>query len=241
MPEGQSIVERTHATPLVKEVQAVFDRRAEHGERRLILDTYLEKFDSLLKTMPKEQRDTAMVKIQRFIVKIGGYVSEYTARFADFIRNVVVWPMIAATEDFPKDKNYQIELARANAWGEFARNTTKTATAERTAYRDHFLPTAIIGSEAVGALGIFAGATYGGAKLGGLSGAAVGGVAGAAAGAVVGGILGGSAALVMRLKDRILGPPVVYYSMFIYGSSQSAGASVGSDIGDLMSSVGGGA
>jgi len=229
-------------TPLEREIQAVFDRRAEHGERRLILDTYLEKFDNLLKTMPKEQRDTAMVKIQRFVVKIGGYISEYTARFTDFVRSVVVWPMVAATQDFPKDKYYQIELARAKAWGEFARDTTKTATSERMAYRDHFFPSALVGAEALGIFGTVAGATYLGATKGTIAGAAVGGLYGAAAGAVVGGAIGGTAALVMRLKDRIFGPPAVYYSLFTYGGGSSGGGiNMRSNIGCGASTVGGGA
>lgn len=71
-------------------------------------------------------------------MKLRGVFAEYGARFGDFINNIINWPMIRATPDYPKDKFYQIELAQAKAWGGFARDTTRTATAERTGYRDLF-------------------------------------------------------------------------------------------------------
>ncbi len=212
----QPIHEIEPKKPLADAVRDVFERRARNGERKLIMETYQQKFEALLKTMPKEHQNTTMVRIQRELVKIEGAVHEYGARFADFIRKVFVWPMIAATENFPKDKYYQVELARASAWGEFAANTTKTATAERNAYRDNFLPTAIIGAESVGAVGTFIGASLGvvgGAKSGALAGASVGGIYGAGIGAIAGGVLGGATSLVMRLKDQIWGPPVKYYNL----------------------------
>ncbi len=214
MPEGQpSGNEREAGISLASQINEVFERRASAGERKLIMETYKQKFESLIKTLPKEKQNTSMVKIQRAIVSISGAFYEYGARFTDFIRKVFIFPMIAAIEDFPKDKYYQIELARAKAWGEFAHDTTKTATAERNGYRDHFLPTALTGAEALGAMGTFMGAAYGGAKAGSLAGAAAGGLYGAAIGAAAGGILGGAMSLIMRASDRIMGPPVAYYNL----------------------------
>lgn len=65
-------------------------------------------------------------------------------------------------------------------------------------------------------LGIWLGAIEG-VKFGTVLGGAT------AAGAVLGGAIGGAAALIMRLKDRIIGPPVVYYDLF--GSGGSGGGS----------------
>ncbi len=179
--------------------------------------------------MPQEKRDTMAVHLQKIMVDIRGYVSEYGARFSDFIRNVVMWPMIHATRDFPKDKNYQISLARAKAWGEFAVNTTKTATAERTAYKENFLPSAIIGGETGILPGMFVGASLGlveGTKYGLVTGGAYGAAIGAAAGAVIGGAI----SLGLRLKDRIMGPPAVYYDIFS-GVTAGSGVSVHSNVG----------
>jgi len=213
MSEGQSIREVEPSVPLADAIKQIFERRATHGERKLILESYQSKFDKLLETLPKEKRDTTAIKIQKFGVKIGAYLSEYGARFSDFVRNVFVWPMIAATEDFPKDKYYQIELARAKAWGDFARDTTITATAERMAYRDFFLPNALVGAGTAGTLGLFGGLAVG-ATEGTKIGVVTGGLYGAAIGAAVGAAIGGGTALVLQIKDRLLGPPVLYYSLF---------------------------
>lgn len=236
MAEHQSLRKPEIMSPLAQEIQTVFDRRATKGERKLILKTYQQKFEQLVVNMPREQRDTAMIKIQRLVIKVGGYVSEYSARFIDYVRNAVLWPMVAATTDFPRDKYYQIELARAKAWGNFALDTTRTATAERMAYRDYFLPTALTGAETVGFMGTFVGAVAGGVKAGTLSGAAVGGLYGAAAGAAIGAAAGGSVALAMRLKDRILGPPVLYYSLNRYSGS-SGGSGLNLDLGNTASAA----
>lgn len=213
MPEGQPRQEVELNKPLAEAVREVFERRARVGERKIILELYQQKFEQLITTLPKEKRDTMMVKIQKEMVKIGGYFREYSARFVDFMRNIFVWPMIAATEDFPKDKYYQIELARAHAWGEFGMKTTKTATAERNAYRDHFLSTAVVGAESVGVMGAFIGATTAGVVKGTLVGAAGGGLMGAGIGAVAGGVIGGVGALTLRYIDKMWGPPVAYYDL----------------------------
>ncbi len=230
MAEIQPTRERETGTSLASQINEIFERRATAGDRKLILETYQQKFDQLLLTLPKEKRDTIAIKIQQFAVKIGGYISEYSARFSDFVRNVVVWPMAAASEEFPKDKYYQIELARAKAWGEFARDTTKTATAERMAYRDHFLPSAITGAEAGGIFGAVAGAMFAGVAKGTEIGfIAGGGLQGAAIGAAVGGALGGGTALLMGIKDRIIGPPVLYYSLFAGMGGSSININTGSN------------
>lgn len=215
MPEGQIIREVEPRVPLADAVRQIFERRATHGERKLILETYQQKFEQLVTHLPKEKQDTAMVTIQRFMNKIRGYVSEYGARLVDYVRKVTVWPMIMATENYPKDKYYQMELARAKAWGEFGMNTTKTATAERISFRDNFLPSAIIGAETLAPVGAVAGL----ALLGASKGAAYGLVAGGAAGAVAGGILGGGVAMGMYFSDMLFGPPVTYYNLFAGGGS----------------------
>ncbi len=228
MAEGQSIHEREMAKPLANQINEIFERRATAGDRKLIMETYTQRFEQLIRTMPKEKQATAMIKIQRAIVKVSGAFYEYGARFSDFVRKIFLWPMVTSVEEFPKDKYYQMELARAKAWGEFAHDTTKTATAERLAYRDNFLPSALIGAEAVGALGTYMGAALGGVKVGTLAGAATGGLYGAGIGAVAGGILGGAMSLIMRANDRIMGPPVAYYnlnSVFSQGTSINIGTS----------------
>ncbi len=230
MAEGQSMYEREIGKPLANQINEIFERRAIAGERKYILETYQQKFDQLLLTLPKEKRDTIAIKIQKFTVKIGGYLSEYSARLADYVRNVFVWPMVAASEDFPKDKFYQIELARAKAWGEFARDTTRTATAERMAYRDHFLPSAITGAEAGGIFGAVAGAMFAGVAKGTEIGfIAGGGLQGAAIGAAVGGALGGGTALLLGIKDRLIGPPVLYYDLFAGMGGSSININTGSN------------
>lgn len=218
--------------PLGELIADVFERKvstpAVKKERRLIMETYSEKFRELVNTMPSEQRDTTAIQLQKIFVKLGGIFSEYGSRFGDFVNNIVNWPMIHATPDFPKDKFYQIGLAQAKAWGGFARDTTRTATAERTAYRDHFLPSAVIGAEGGAIVGSMASVPVGimvGAELG--AGAGIwGGIGTIAGGALLGGALGGLGALVMRLKDRIIGPPVVYYELFGYTQSSGGGSSI---------------
>lgn len=233
MGEGQVFVEKEQRSSLPSLIADVFDRRVENyrKDRKLIRETYEQKFASLLETIPRESRDTTAIKIQKVLVKIGGFFSEYGARLSDFVRNVVMWPMVRATRDFPKDKYYQIGLARAKAWGEFARDTTKTATAERMAYRNHFLPAAVVGAEigaaavslpvAVG-VGIAEGAKYG--LIAGAQGALIGGA--------VGGAIGGAVSLALKLKDRIIGPPVLYYELFASnpGSSWVRTGSSGSSV-----------
>lgn len=219
MPEGQPIREVEPQVPIADAVRQIFERRATHGDRKLILEAYQSQFEKVLTTLPKDKRENTSIQIQRFAVKIRGYLSEYTTRFADYVRNIVVWPMISATEDFPKDKYYQMELARAKAWGEFALDTTKTATAERMAYRDHWLPNALTGAGSLGAVGLLGGVTFGaleGAKIGAVVGLGLGG---AAVGAAVGGAIGGGMSLALEIKDRILGPPVVYYNLFAGNAS----------------------
>lgn len=225
--------------PLADLITDVFERRVSGAsvkkERRLIIETYGAKFQELVETLPVEKRDTTAIELQKIFVKLTGVFSEYGARFGDFVNNLINWPMIRVTPDFPKDKYYQIGLARAKAWGGFGRDTTKTATAERKAFRDHFLPLAVIGGE-VGALAggalsvplaIGVGAAEG-ARFGLLAGAA-----GVAGGALLGATIGGISALVLRYKDRIIGEPVVYYNLF--GSASS-----GSSSSVYMSSGGGG-
>lgn len=209
------------------------------------METYADKFRELVNTLPPEKRDTTAIQLQKIFVKLGSIFSEYGTRFSDFVNNIINWPMIRATPDFPKDKYYQMGLARAKAWGGFARDTTKTATAERFAFRDHFLPSAVIGAEQGAVVGgmltvpfIFsvAAGTAEGAKAGLLAGAA-----GVAGGALLGGALGGATALIMRLKDRIIGPPVVYYELDT-GSHAHTGSGLraggldgGLDTGDITS------
>lgn len=215
MPEGQSIREVEPTKPLADAVREVFERRASHGPRKLILEMYRNKFDTLLMTLPKEQRDTIAIKIQRLFVMIGAAFAEYGSRFVDFVRNVLVLPMIWATKDFPTDKYYQLNLSGAQAWGEFALRTTKTATAERMNYRDHFWNAAAAGVpmwSIAGAVGV---GTLEGAKVGALfspAGAAVG----AAAGAVGGAVLAGATSLFYKIKDTLLGPTVVYYGLYSF-------------------------
>lgn len=215
MAEGQTIREVDPKLPLVDAIQEIFERRAKAGERKVILETYRESFEKLLMTIPKENRDTIAIKIQKVLVDISGQFAEYGSRFMDFIRNTVVFPMLMATEDFPKDKYYQLNLSGAKAWGEFALNTTKTATAERVAYRDHIVHAAATGIPVWGTLGAVG--------LGLAEGAAKGSLfspAGAAVGAVAGGIggffLGGGTSLFYSIKDALIGPPIVYYNLFTF-------------------------
>lgn len=224
MGENQSVREVEPNKPLAEAVREVFERRARAGERKLILETYQQKFDQLLQTLPKENRDRLAVKIQKFFININGWLSEYGARFGDFIRSIVVWPMIRGVKDFPQDPIYQIELARAQAWGDFALRTTKTATAARTAYRDKLLPSAItFGALGAVGTGIVYGAQYG----------AIAGLQGAAIGAAAGGIIGGGISLGLRVKDLLMGPPAVYYS---YGLSPvgNVASSVTGSISDAL-------
>jgi len=206
--------EREQKKSLGDQIQAIFERRATKGERKLILETYETKLDALIQKLPKEQQDNVAIKIQKILTTIRGVFAEYGARITDFARKVFLWPLIRAGKDFPKDKYYQIELGRAKAWGEFAKDTTKTATAERTAFRDHFLSTAVshagVGGAVLGTAGIIGGAATEGAKIGAVVGL---GVQGAAVGAIAGGILGGAYSAGLFLKDKIMGPPVVFYDL----------------------------
>lgn len=220
--------EREAGTSLVYQINEIFERRASAGERTLIMQTYQQGFEKLLQTMSKEKQNTSMIKIQRALTKIEGAVHEYGARFVDYIRKIFVWPLIAATEDFPKDKYYQIELSRAKAWGEFASTTTKTATAERNAYRDHFLPAALTVASTTSAVGAFIGGSLAGVVQGGLTGLG-GGIVGAGIGAVAGGVLGGGASLTMRYKDMMLGEPRMFYNlnMIMRSGGSGNGVSIG--------------
>lgn len=217
--------------PLDELIADVFDGKALEirRNRHLIREMYEQKFAELVEKMPSEDQDTLMVNLQRIGMTVRGVFAEYGARITDFVRNIVVWPMIRTVPDFPKDKYYQIQLARAKAWTGFAGDTVKTATAERLAYRDHFLPSAVIGAEG-GALfgtfwgipaGILIGATEG-AKMGLLAG-----VGGVAVGAGLGAILGGGASLSMRLKDRMIGPPLTYYNLDSFSGIRGGGVSIG--------------
>ena len=69
MAEGQSIHEREMAKPLANQINEIFERRATAGDRKLIMETYTQRFEQLIRTMPKEKQATAMIKIQRAIVK----------------------------------------------------------------------------------------------------------------------------------------------------------------------------
>lgn len=219
MPESQSIHEVEPKKPLADAVREVFERRATKGEQKLIIKTYQKKLEALVQKMPAEQQKDIAIKIQKGITVIRGAFAEYGARFIDFMRKIFLWPMIRVDKDFPKDKYYQIELARAKAWGEFGMDTTKTATAERTAYRDHFLSTSLSHAQAVGASVGVSSALWGaleGAKIGTVVGL---GAQGAAAGAVVGGIAGGAYSLSLFMKDKIMGPPTAFYDLF-WGSGR---------------------
>jgi len=218
MPERRPSNEQEHKD-LANQIGEIFERRATKGERNLILRTYQVKLDRLIQSMPQEQQGDVAIKIQKVITTIRGVFAEYGARIADFTRKVFLWPMIRADKNFPKDKYYQIELARAKAWGEFAKDSTKTATAERTAYRDHFLSTVVSHAQAVGAsMGISA------AAFGALEGAKIGtvvglGVQGTLGGAILGGIGGGIYSAGLYLKDKSMGPPAAYYDLF-WGSGR---------------------
>jgi hypothetical protein len=212
MGETASSYEREARRPLSAQIAEVMDRRATRGDRRLILDTYKDQFEQLIRTLPKEKRDTVAIKIQKFFVSVSGFLSEYGARFTDFVRNVFVSPMLVSG-DFPHDKYYQLNLSRAKAWGEFARDTTKTATAERMNYRDHFLPAALSGIPTGGLLGAVALGTFEGAKYGTLAAGAAGAVVGAGLGAVGGLAYKGAESLFYKAKDAIIGPPVIYYNL----------------------------
>lgn len=200
--------------PIPEAIHEIFERRATKGERKLIMETYQAKLDTLIQTMPKQEQGNVAIQIQKVLVTIRSFFGEYGARFTDYVRKVFLWPMLSATKDFPMDKYYQIELARAKAWGEFGMDTTKTATAERNAYRDHFLSSVMshagVGGTILGAAGLVGGAIEG-AKIGTVVGL---GVQGAVAGAVVGGALGGIYSAGLYFKDKIMGPPVMYYDLF---------------------------
>ncbi|MEK7543910.1 MAG: hypothetical protein AAB557_03515 [Patescibacteria group bacterium] len=214
--------EEIRKRPLAALIDDIFERRVVTSEakkeRQLIMETYGAKFQAIVDTLPAEKRATTSIVVQKFLVTVGSFFSEYGSRFTDFARNIALWPVVRSSPDFPRDKYYQIELARANAWGTFGRETTKTATAERSGYRDNFLPTALTGS--------FWGSLIGGTMVGvtegmkyGLAGGVQGVAIGAGLGAVIGGVAAGISPLMMRLQDRFIGPPVVYYDLDQYSGS----------------------
>lgn len=216
MGEGAPVREVEPNEPLGEAIRKVFERRAEHGKRKLIMETYMSKFDDLLKILPQEKRDTISIRVQRMFLKIGAGFAEYASRFTDFIRNALVAPMIWATKDFPRDKYYQVNLAGAQAWGEFALRTTKTATAERMNYRDHFWNATASGVPWGSVAGAVSLGAFEGMKYGTLAAGAAGAAVGAAAGAVGGLIVSGARSLAFNLQDAIIGPPVVYYDLFSF-------------------------
>ena len=214
--------EEIRKKPLADLIADVFERRVDTAivkkERRLIMETYGTKFQAIVDTMPEAKRETTSVVIQKFFVSVGGFLSEYEARITDFVRNVVLWPVIRATPDFPRDKYYQIALARAKAWGTFGRDTTRTATAERIGFRDHFMASAMTGT----LWGSIGGGEVFGVSRGlefGLSGGVQGAILGAGLGAVAGGIVGGLGPLIYKLQDAIIGPPAAYYMDWYTGNS----------------------
>ncbi len=213
MAETSTRTEGEPKRPLAELVTDVFERRATAGDRKLILEMYEKKFEDILQTIPPEQRVNTAVKIQKLLVKVGGYVKEYGSRFVDFVRSVIVWPMIAATEEFPKDKYYQMSLSWAKSWGEYGRNTTKTATAERMSYRNQFLANSLLGAQVGGVLGAVGLGLVEGAKYGTLAGGLQGAVVGAAIGGVTLGAIHGGTSLFLRLKDAVIGTPVFFYEL----------------------------
>ena len=225
--------------PLDQQIADVFERKANAAKARLIKSTYAEKFQQMVERLPAEQQDSIMVSLQKLGLSIKGFCAEYGARFTDFVRNIFIWPMVKAAPDFPKDKYYQIALARAAAWTGFAQNTRSTATKERTAYRDHFLPSTVIGAE-FGSLfgtmwGIPAGIIIGGVK--GAEAGAIAGAAGIAVGAGIGAAVGGLTSIIMKIKDRIIGPPVVYYNLDAYSGSGTTISSSSVSLGSANSSA----
>lgn len=211
--------EEIRKKPLAALIDDVFERRvstsAVKKERQLIMETYGAKFQAIVDTLPAEKRQTTSIVVQKLLVTVGSIFSEYGARISDFTRNLILWPIVRSSPDFPKDRFYQTELARAKAWGTFGRDTTKTATAERLGYRNHFLPTTIGGAEA-GAVAVGSLALPFAVGIGLVEGAAKGlafGLGGAAVGAAIGAGIGGAYSIVLKLQDRIFGPPVVYYDM----------------------------
>lgn len=190
-----------------EQIAEIFNRRE---ERLNLKDAYKKAFEVLVETLAPEDRDRVMVKLQKFGISVRGTFAEYGSRFCDFVRNTVSWPLAMADSSYPKDKYYQMERARAEALMRSWARTLNVATTERKVLRDNFLAAAVTG----GAYGSIAGAAVSvlpaigvGIKYGALAGAAAG-VEGAAIGAGIGGLIGGMSSLVMRIKDKIMGPPV---------------------------------
>lgn len=213
MAEISSHSEREPKRPLAELVTDVFERRATRGNRKLIVEMYERKFEDILQTIPPDQRENTAVAIQKFLVTVGSHVKEYGSRFVDFVRSIVVWPMIHATKEFPKDKYYQMSLSWAKAWGEYGRNTTKTASAERMSYRNQFLANSLLGAQVGGVLGAVSLGIVEGAKYGTLAAGLQGAVIGAAAGGVALGAIHGGTSLFLRLKDAVIGTPVFFYEL----------------------------
>lgn len=224
--------------PLDEQIAAVFDRSVDNYKKdKLIIKTYEQKFQQLVDQLPADRQDDVMIKLQKIGMTIRGIFNEYGARFTDFVRNIVVWPMVKAVPDFPKDKYYQVQLARAKAWTGFAKDTVPTATSERLGYRDHFLPSVVTQAQAGALFSTFWAIPFG-VAVGATEGAKYGlaaGLGGVAAGAGLGAIIGGGSTLIMRLKDRMIGPPIAYYNLDHYSgttvvSSGSSGSSSGMEL-----------
>lgn len=210
------MTEQAHAHPeheagagFLGKLTAVFDRREQDTKEHLIKDAFVNAFDDMVQNMEPEDQKTIMVKIQRGLVTIGGYMHEYGARLGDFVRNAVNAPMLAADESFPRNKIYAETLSVAKQWGDHAKNTQKIATDTRNSYRDHFLPTtatgALQGAIALGTLSAIEGSKYGFVAAG---------FQGALIGAGAGGVIGAATPWIMRIKDKLMGPPVLYYSLY---------------------------
>lgn len=213
MAETSTRIEGEPKRPLTELVTDVFERRATRGNRQLIVEMYEQKFEDILQTIPPDQRENTAVAIQKFLVTVGGHVKEYGSRFVDFVRSIVVWPMIHATKEFPKDKYYQMSLSWAKAWGEYGRSTTKTATAERMSYKNQFLANSLLGAQVGGVLGAVSLGMVEGAKYGTLAAGLQGAVIGAAVGGVALGAIHGGTSLFLRLKDTVIGTPVFFYEL----------------------------
>lgn len=224
-PESESL------NALNEQIEAIFKRRSDAArERGLIKRVYEENFRKMIDTLPSENQDSIRVKTQKLAITTRAVFAEYGARLTDFVRTLVVRPMILATSDFPKDKYYQIELARAKAWTGFAHNTIPTATAERNAYRDNFLPSALSGATEGALVGGFFGIPAG-ILLGALEGATVGavaGIGGVVAGTAIGATIGGVGSIGRRIMDRWIGPPVAYYNLDKFIVNQTTNVSVNS-------------
>jgi hypothetical protein len=227
MAEIQELEVAPKPSEIDVQVASIFNRKVEKYEKGTVIRMYQEKFHDLCQQLPHEEQNRITVKLQQIGILVRGTVGEYGARFSDFIRNIVSWPMIMADSTFPKDKYYQMALARAKAWTGYASDTTKTATRERESFKDHFLPSVIAGATG----GAVIGALYGG-PIGVVAGLKTGSEIGLAiasstvAGGGLGAFAGGLRSLVYKIQDRIFGHPARSYNMdasFIkFGASMGA-------------------